>query len=644
MQSSKWRKFAWIPLLLVGIFTLVACGGGGGSSSSATSTDSTESTASTLSGVAAAGAPLVGWVTLVDYNGDQKGPARIETNGSFSFDVDGLTPPFYLLAEGTAGFTEFHLRHIAKAAGTNNVNPISNMVACAVDPDIESVLPDGAATEIPTAEAGKPSLNTADVQAALDEAITEFQKIFEPLLTQFDARIEDYLTKTFVADGTGADEMLDAVSVEVSNNGGIFNTTVKNKASGATIHTGDLQLDALKTATPIDSTVAGNVKQVKDDMTEIAARIATFLTEVKVATQEWLNASEAAAGDQTVQAAADQAFYNRLTPFYVDEETYGWNDGEGYEQELTDWLEDWEENLEITGISNLAVMHYDTETGRYLLTCIEHWRSGEQDFSEAMRTPIAMVKQDGEWKLTGNDYLIDCDIELKATRYIWNDGVKEEFSGFDIDLDTYDTSVAYVVVTGPGLPETGLVLNGPNDLGDMFSFEGYHVLNNGQEIHEIYIPEDPSTVPAGAIYSWDVYDSLDNKLQTITSRNNGQLVNLSAMSAAEKDALFPAITNITTQSLDWAIANIFGQEKLFEFTPATAFTGEYYGWIWWGGQEGQNWVSGDLEARAEETSFSISLPQAPSSLSGLEVEINYFNPEIGDVETDYSFGQSSTGN
>ncbi|WP_432823758.1 hypothetical protein, partial [Trichloromonas sp.] len=550
----------------------------------------------------------------------------------------------YLLAEGTAGFTEFHLRHIAKAVGTNNVNPISNMVAYAADPDIELILPDGAAAENPTAETGKPSSNAAEVQASLDGAITEFQRIFTPLLAQFDARIEDYLTKTFVADGTGADEMLDAVSVEVANNGGLFNTTVKNKADGSTIHTGGLQLNDLKTATPIDSTVAGNVKQVKGDMGDIAVRIAAFLTEVKAATQEWLLASQAATGNQAAQAAADQAFYDRILPFYVDETTYGWNDGERRDQDLSGWLEDWEENLETTGVSNLAVMHYDAETGRYLLTGIDHWRSGEKDFSEAMRTPIAMVKQNGEWKLTGNGYLIDCDIDLKAARYIWNDGVKEEFSGFDIDVDTYDPRVDYVVVTGPGLPESGLVLNKPGLLGDMFRFEGYHVLNNGQEIHHVYIPEDLSTVPAGAIYRWDVYDSSNNILQTVTSRNHGRLINLAAMSAAEKDALFPAITNITTQSLDWAIDNIFGQEKHFEFTPATAFTGEYYGWIWWGGHDGQSWVSDDLEARAEGAYFSISLPQAPSRLSGLVVEINYFNPEIGDVETDYLFGQSSTSN
>lgn len=619
-------------MLLVGIFTLAACGGGGSSSSSATPTTST------VDGVAAAGAPLVGWVTLVDQNGTQRGPARIETDGRFSFDVDGLTPPFYLLAEGTAGFTQFHLRHIAKAAGTNNVNPISNMVAHAADPDIESVLPEGAAAENSTVEPARPSRSAAEVQAALDGAIAEFQRIFAPLLAQFDATIDDYLTKTFVADGTGADKMLDAVSVEVSNNGGLFNTTVKNKADDSVIHTGDLQLDALKTATPIDPTVADNVKTVKDDMDEIAPRIAAFLTEVKAATQAWLDASKAAAGNQALQAAADQAFYDRITPFYVDEATYGWQDGERRDQELSEWLEDWEENLEITGITNLAVMHYDAGTGRYLLTSILHWGG----MSEATRTPIALVKQDGVWKLTGNGYLIDCDIDLKTARYIWNDGVKEEFTGFDIDLDTYDPRVAYAVATGPGLPQAGLVLNKPNDLGDMFRFEDYHVLNSGQELHHVYIPEDISTVPAGAIYSWDVYDSTDTKLQTVTSRVHGQPINLAAMSAAEKDAVFPAITNITSQTKDWAIANIFGQEQRFEYTPATAFTGQYFGWIGWWGTDGQNWVQDDLETRAEATYFSISLPQAPSNLGGLEVEINYFNPEHGDVETIYSFGESST--
>lgn len=377
-------------------------------------------------------------------------------------------------------------------------------------------------------------------------------------------------------------------------------------------------------------------------MDEIAPRIAAFLTEVKAATQAWLQASQAANGNPELQAAADQAFYDRITPFYVDEATFGWNDGEDYEQELSGWLEDWEENLEDTGVSNLAVIHHDTETGRYLLTGINNWRSGEKEFSEGMRTPIALVKQDGVWKLTGNGYLIDCDIDLQTSRYVWNDGVKEEYTGFDIDIDTYDERVAYVIAKGPGLPESGLVLNKPDLLGDMFLFEGYHVLNSGQELRHVYIPEDISTVPAGAIYRWDVYDSSDTKLQTVTSRVHGQPINLAGMSAAEKDAVFPAITNITSQTKDWALANIFGQEKRFEYTPGTAFTGQYFGDVGWWGTDGQNWVQDSLETRAEATYFSISLPQAPSYLGGLEVEINYFNPEHGQVETIYSFGESST--
>ena len=514
------------------------------------------------------------------------------------------------------------------------------MVAHAADPDIESVLPDGAAAENPTAEPTRPSRNAAEVQAALDGAIAEFQRIFEPLLAQFDARIEDYLTKTFVADGTGADKMLDAVSVEVSNNGGLFNTTVKNKADDSVIHTGDLQLDALKTATPIDPTVADNVKTVKDDMDEIRPRIDAFITEVKAATQAWLQASQAANGNHTLQAAADQAFYDRITPFYVDEATYGWHDGERRDQELSSWLEDWEENLQITGITNLAVMHYDAETSRYLLTGIVH----EGTISEAMMTPIALVKQDGEWKLTGNGYLIDCDLDHEASRHVWNDGVYEEYSGFDLDIDTYDERVAYVIAKGPGLPESGLTLNKPDQLGDMFRFENYHTLNNGREIHHIYIPEDISTVPAGAVYSWDVYDSSNTKLQTVTSRTHSQPINLVAMSATEKDAVFPAITNIT-QTKDWAIANIFGKEMNFKYTPATAFTGEYFGYIqWFGSYDGQNWVDDwlDKEADTTTTSFSIHMPEAPSFLTFFEVGIECWTPEHGDVETIYSFGATSS--
>src|SRR3989338_4099388 len=104
----------------------IGCGGGGGGGTTPTTT----TTSQKVSGVAAAGLPVVGFVYLKDSASTPttKGPTEIGSDGSFSFDVTGLTAPFYLRAQGSVVGTSYDLYSATTASsGTANINPLTNL-------------------------------------------------------------------------------------------------------------------------------------------------------------------------------------------------------------------------------------------------------------------------------------------------------------------------------------------------------------------------------------------------------------------------------------------------------------------------------------------------------------------------------------
>lgn len=116
-------SIARAPALGLAALLLTACGGGGGGGETTTS--------STLSGVAAAGAPLQGKVTVKDANGTKRS-AAIGDAGSWSVDVSNLTAPFRLLAEGRTGERSYRIASAATTSdinGTVNITPLTDLVA-----------------------------------------------------------------------------------------------------------------------------------------------------------------------------------------------------------------------------------------------------------------------------------------------------------------------------------------------------------------------------------------------------------------------------------------------------------------------------------------------------------------------------------
>ena len=102
---------------------IVACGGGGGGSTPASTT---------ITGTAAAGAPIVGTVTIKDSSTPAKDKfVTIAADGKYTIDVSGLTAPFMLRADGAVGGRTYSLYSAAASAdvnGTINITPLTDLI------------------------------------------------------------------------------------------------------------------------------------------------------------------------------------------------------------------------------------------------------------------------------------------------------------------------------------------------------------------------------------------------------------------------------------------------------------------------------------------------------------------------------------
>ncbi|TXJ05798.1 MAG: hypothetical protein E6Q26_00215, partial [Acinetobacter sp.] len=75
-----------------------------------------------ISGTAAAGAPIVGKVTVKDAKGVQK-TVDIEADGKYTVDVSGMTAPFVFHAYGKVGGRDVNL---VSAATSDSINKTIN--------------------------------------------------------------------------------------------------------------------------------------------------------------------------------------------------------------------------------------------------------------------------------------------------------------------------------------------------------------------------------------------------------------------------------------------------------------------------------------------------------------------------------------
>jgi hypothetical protein len=478
-----------MKLLIVFLLSIViaSCGGGGGGGSSSPP-------ATTVSGVAAAGAPIVGFAYLKDSASPAvtRGPVTIAADGSFSFNVAGLTAPFILMAEGSVGGQSVKLVSAATGAGTANINPLTNIAVAAAT-----------GTTDPASVYNNP-LTHPITQANLDVAIGQIQTMLQSLNTAYNSTANP-LTGSYSANHTGLDAILDVVSVSLdTTTGGV---SVGSKVTGATIGTASITSGASGLA--VTKTISSSDVPATTAITDLQA-IGTVLSSL---------ASTINSKGVNI-AAAD------LAPYYASDANFGMNDGLNRANTLTRWAGQWSTLAStISGVTGLALVSVDTVVTPNVYTV-----SGNLTLTDGSSFPVSafgskegfasnFINESGSWKIKGNGHIIR---SLVYPRVVRNTGYAggatitvTDTTGIALDgADVTGTSVNSAVMTGPGLPAGGVsfvLMNGNSHL----------CYNNGSYCDVTYDAMDDATIgaiPDNAVYTVDYYVSLDGTGASLETR------------------------------------------------------------------------------------------------------------------------------
>lgn len=566
-------------LLLVGAF-MAGCGG-----------SSSTPPATTVSGVAAAGAPIIGWAYLKDSLGATKGPNDIAVDGSFSFDVTGLTAPFYLVADGAVGGQSYRLHSAAITAGTANINPLTDLAVAAA-----------AGVSDPGSVYSNPSAHPIN-QTNLDQAVADIQNMLKPLLDAYNANINP-ITGSYTANHTGLDAVLDVVKVDVNTSTGAV--AVTDKTTNTQIGTATTTTIATPTNT-ITTTEIPSTTTVTD-LQAIATRISGLATVLNKGTS---------------LTAAD------LDPYFAS--TYGINNGWNRTQDINDWVMNFSSmiNKSITSVTNLALNGKNGSD--YSISFTVYFSDGSFFTSFEFLSETIVTNEGGTWKLKGNGYKSDALRMIGAStrkRISADETVKVE-SGIWFEMDDNGSFLQSAVVTGPGLPQAGIIMTKP--LND--TRLNIDPLYRNSQIHQdtFYVMSDTaiSQIPDNAVYTFKIYDAGNNLIETRTKTIQRPFM-LSELTAGH----YPTFGGITSHSLS---SVPMGSTVNFTYAKPTAYQTNWMDSHLYYSDNSSHNVGMDKQLLIDKTSASMIIGSSTWTPTNGDFEISARSSSGREVRVEWVF-------
>lgn len=458
-----------LVLLAVASALLFGCGGGGGGSSTAPST--------TISGTAAAGAPIVGNVTIRDSSTPVKEKtAPIDSTGKYTVDVAGMSGPFMLRAEGTVAGRHYSMYSGAlqsDAGGTINITPLTDLVMSNIAAQIAANLFDNNANYAS-------SITAANLQTKQDELRT----LLLPVLNDLGlSATVDLLRITFNANHTGFDALLDAlrVTTDPATASAIITNVINNTSTTDRFAAADAP-----TTLKRDGTASG--------LSEVAKISAQF--------QAWTNAfATALPSDPSLRPLFDQ--FNFLF--------------EG--QSLSAFLTEITTNPTFVGMkfTNVAIDELNTATFPYSAKVrFDVIRAGSAGGHVDLHMFVSKENSTANWLLQGDKRVgatsINAIAQSSSPTSGCNAGIK---SGIWMEVSApADLNVNYAIVKGPGLPLAGVLLAKTASQGKFGIMDGatYNGVNTPTVCnHNRYFMNDTqiALVPDNATYTIELIDDLD---------------------------------------------------------------------------------------------------------------------------------------
>lgn len=213
------RACKWLVVSVWAVVFLSACGGGGGGADDALSAPEqsqldgpacTVCRAGYVTGVAATGLPLAdAEVRVIDLNG-QSLSGRTDAEGRFELDVSGLRGPMLLQAVGISSGQAVVLHSVVRGAEVGQrfiqITPLTELITARVLGGLPAQL-------LQQARVQHARLNAA----ALAQAEREIERLVRPALDAAGVGTVDLRLSPLVANGTGLDRALDLLVVDTSD-------------------------------------------------------------------------------------------------------------------------------------------------------------------------------------------------------------------------------------------------------------------------------------------------------------------------------------------------------------------------------------------------------------------------------------------
>ena len=538
MKSNKISRTIYLVLAVV-VFIINGCGGGGGGS------------APVVSGVAASGSPLIGQVSMVDAKGTAAAgsPMTLNPDGSFAFNVSGLTPPFIMKAAGTIGGTSVTMFSVATGPGTANINPMSNIVFAAA-----------AGVNDPALVFTNPVTNAPKItDATLSKAVADMQTMMAPLLTAFNATGMNPVTGSYTANHTGLDAVFDVVQMPINTTTG--NMSVFDKTSGATIGTALMS----RMATPTQPITQIPSTAVPTDLQNIGTM---------------LNAMGTALNKGTSLTTAD------LDPFFIpDTQNFGINGGMTRTQlmgAIQAIMPTMLSQGAITQMSNLTFIG-NAPVGGYRISFAVRFTDGSMamsnmtGFSDEM--VVAKNSVSNGWQFKGNGHR-SLMFNNMLTQQWQTATITQTEAGLSFDMLDIGLAFKSAVATGPGLPSVLLVKDAGNQKVFMLNTSTTGLPTMGSEFFTM--PDTTvASIPDNAAFTFSFYSSLPPRNNPMEQRNvTFPKRCFTRAEAAATSGLFPTVTptgNLATHTFSTMMGNMMGMmggsgmlSMTFTYTTPTA--------------------------------------------------------------------------
>lgn len=612
-MSSTWLRYmkfflAAFPLFIAAL--LSGCGGGGGG------TTTPPPTASTLvSGTAAAGAPIIGYVSVRDSSTKTQPVITgvpIAADGKYSVDVAGLTAPFAFLADGTVGGKRVQLYSAglqADVGGTINITPFTDLMIRNIAGSITTTLVDAIALKLPNLTATQ-----------LDAKRVELTAQLTPVLTAAGVSTSiDLLRATFNADSTGLDRVLDLVKVDTTVPTAVTITNILDANNKLTINT---ETGATSGATVGAAGVTTAATTPVDLITQSFAKFSSFFA-------------------TSLPSPTNPDLVALFSSGFLD-------NGSDASATLTDITSNGTAMIGLK-FANVVVDSVDTAAGIARV----HFRPiNATGASLAQDMPGGAMEwqmkfENGAWRAHGNQRIASVQIRTTADQHVCtagnmngcaNNTTSTTYStGLRLEIDNRGMqAIGSAVVTGPGLPVGGLTLTQPANQ-TWFSFPNPTVGCNGCSTNDYNLTDTQIGAMGSAPYTYTVKLYSNAATPALLATYTEVVPAKPVLNSALPTLAFPTITSGLPTSATMANFASGGTLTLGWSVPA-GLMGDQVSVNAWQSGTANTYVMADLAGKTGTTGTAILVvPPPPSGTSWTSGNawISAWDQNFGKINTNY---------